>query len=75
VKSGSDLISDRHFDGSNYAYLDGHVKWVKKDSIDALLAQQVAEKGVNGVNKGGAGLIESLGNWQKFPIVFGWAQE
>jgi prepilin-type N-terminal cleavage/methylation domain-containing protein/prepilin-type processing-associated H-X9-DG protein len=75
VKSGADLIGERHFDGSNYAYLDGHVKWVKKEAVDALLAEQVAEKGVNGVNKGGAGLIESVGAWQNFPLVFGWAVE
>jgi hypothetical protein len=51
------------------------VKWVKKEAIDALLAEQLAEKGINNVNKGGSGLIDSLGNWQKFPIVFGWAVE
>lgn len=75
VKSGADMIEDIHLGGSNYAYLDGHVKWVKKEAIDALLAEQVAEENVNGVNRGGAGLIESVGAWQKFPIVFGWAQE
>lgn len=75
IRTGSDMISDRHLGGSNYAYLDGHVKWVKKEAIDALLEEQVAEKGVNGVNKSGSGLIESLGTWQKFPIVFGWAEE
>ena len=75
IKSGNDLISDRHLGGSNYAYLDGHVKWVKKEAVDALLAEQVAEKGINNVNKSGEGLIESLGLWQKFPIVFGWAAE
>jgi hypothetical protein len=40
-----------------------------------LLAELLAEKGINNVNKSGAGLIESLGKWQNFPIVFGWAQE
>jgi prepilin-type N-terminal cleavage/methylation domain-containing protein/prepilin-type processing-associated H-X9-DG protein len=75
VKSGSDLIEDRHLGGSNYAYLDGHVKWVKKEAIDALLAEQVAETNANNVNKGGAGLVESVGKWQNFPIVFGWAKE
>src|SRR5690606_38511670 len=24
--------TERHFDGSNYAYVDGHVKWLKKDT-------------------------------------------
>lgn len=75
VGSGNALMRDRHLDGSNFAYLDGHAKWVKKEVIDALLVEQVAEKGVNGVNKGGEGLIESLGTWQKFPVVFGWAKE
>lgn len=25
------LVPERHFDGSNYAFIDGHVKWLKKD--------------------------------------------
>jgi prepilin-type N-terminal cleavage/methylation domain-containing protein/prepilin-type processing-associated H-X9-DG protein len=25
-------VTDRHFDGSNYAYADGHVKWLKADT-------------------------------------------
>lgn len=25
------LVPDRHFDGSNYAFIDGHVKWLKKE--------------------------------------------
>ena len=75
ISTGSGLMRDRHLGGGNYAYLDGHVKWVKKEAIDALFEEQEAERSVNGVNKSGDGLIESLGIWQKFPIVFGWAEE
>lgn len=25
--------TERHFDGANYAFVDGHVKWLKSDSI------------------------------------------
>lgn len=72
---GSYLMRDRHLEGSNYAYFDGHVKWLKKETVDAVLAEQTAEKGVNSKNRNGAGLLESLGVWQKFPIVFAWAEE
>lgn len=53
--NGSNLVSDRHLGGSNYAYLDGHVKWVKQEAVTALLAEQVAETGADGVNKSGGG--------------------
>jgi prepilin-type N-terminal cleavage/methylation domain-containing protein/prepilin-type processing-associated H-X9-DG protein len=26
-------VFDRHFGGSNYAYMDGHVKWLKKETV------------------------------------------
>jgi len=29
--SHQSLAPDRHFDGSNYAFIDGHVKWLKKE--------------------------------------------
>lgn len=27
-------VLDRHFDGSNYAFMDGHVKWLKKETVE-----------------------------------------
>lgn len=27
------IDTQRHFDGSNYAFMDGHVKWLKKDKV------------------------------------------
>lgn len=26
-------VLDRHFEGSNYAFMDGHVKWLKKEAV------------------------------------------
>jgi prepilin-type N-terminal cleavage/methylation domain-containing protein/prepilin-type processing-associated H-X9-DG protein len=30
---GNYTALDAHFDGSNYAYLDGHVKWLKRETV------------------------------------------
>jgi prepilin-type N-terminal cleavage/methylation domain-containing protein/prepilin-type processing-associated H-X9-DG protein len=35
-------VLDRHFDGSNYAYADGHVKWLKADTAKIPHAQNKA---------------------------------
>lgn len=35
-------VLDRHFDGSNYAYMDGHVKWLKKETVRVPHAQNKA---------------------------------
>lgn len=32
----------RHFDGSNYAFMDGHVKWLKKETVLVPAAQNQA---------------------------------
>jgi prepilin-type processing-associated H-X9-DG protein len=32
---GTNLFSDRHLEGSNVAFLDGHVKWYRPDKITA----------------------------------------
>ncbi|RYX84124.1 DUF1559 domain-containing protein [bacterium] len=44
----------RHFEGSNYAFADGHVKWLKTDGISTGLAAQTPTT-VAGVNYGAAG--------------------
>jgi prepilin-type N-terminal cleavage/methylation domain-containing protein/prepilin-type processing-associated H-X9-DG protein len=53
------LFRERHFEGSNYAYLDGHVKWLKVDAVNAVYAAQ----GTSGVTEAGAANL---------PIVFAW---
>jgi prepilin-type N-terminal cleavage/methylation domain-containing protein/prepilin-type processing-associated H-X9-DG protein len=54
-------VPDRHFDGSNYAYADGHVKWLKKSAVDAVFAAQTTN---------GLGITDA--NASQFPIVFAW---
>ena len=58
-------VPDRHLEGSNYAYLDGHVKWLKKETVDAVIAQQ----NINGAGYGN-GITEA--NAASYPIVFAW---
>jgi prepilin-type N-terminal cleavage/methylation domain-containing protein/prepilin-type processing-associated H-X9-DG protein len=50
---------NRHLEGDNYAYMDGHVKWLKKEAVDDVY------------NKQGDGASEELG--ATLPIVFAWA--
>lgn len=55
------LNRDRHLGGVNFAYMDGHVKWLKKEAIDQVYNTQ-----------GTVGATES--NAASLPIVFAWAQ-
>lgn len=32
--SGRNLMSDRHLEGANYAFMDGHVKWYSRSAIN-----------------------------------------
>ncbi|MEO6908679.1 MAG: prepilin-type N-terminal cleavage/methylation domain-containing protein [Abditibacteriaceae bacterium] len=59
--SAETLAQTRHFDGSNYAYMDGHVKWIKSSAVDAVYAAQ-GENGP-GIPQADEGL---------YPIVFAW---
>jgi prepilin-type N-terminal cleavage/methylation domain-containing protein/prepilin-type processing-associated H-X9-DG protein len=51
-----------HLEGSNYAYLDGHVKWLKNEAVDGVFAAQAASSP--------AGLTPTSA--AAHPIVFLW---
>jgi len=53
------LNRDRHMEGTNYAYMDGHVKWLKKEAVDRVYAAQ-----------GSVGATEAQA--ATLPIVFAW---
>lgn len=55
------LKRDRHLEGSNYAYMDGHVKWLSEDMILLVQAQQ---------DVGGTGMGITAANIENFPIAF-----
>lgn len=55
------LNRDRHLEGANYAYMDGHVKWLKKEAVDNVYVRQ-----------GTGGASEAVGS--TLPIVFAWAK-
>jgi len=54
------LNRDRHLSGANYAYMDGHVKWIKKEAIDHVYDVTIAEHGI------------SQSRAASLPIVFSW---
>lgn len=58
------LRKSRHFDGSNYAYADGHVKWLKQEAVDAVIEAQTE----NGRSRNGVTEAEAA----NLPIVFSW---
>lgn len=55
------LHKDRHLEGSNIAYLDGHVKWVSAAEINRVIAQQ---------NVGGTGQGITAANADAYPFMF-----
>jgi prepilin-type N-terminal cleavage/methylation domain-containing protein/prepilin-type processing-associated H-X9-DG protein len=55
----------QHLEGSNYAYADGHVKWLSKTAVDAVFAQQASVAGYKGI---------TTANAANYPIVFAWGQ-
>jgi prepilin-type N-terminal cleavage/methylation domain-containing protein/prepilin-type processing-associated H-X9-DG protein len=62
ARGGSSIVKwlnrDRHMEGANYAYMDGHVKWLKEDVVDRVYATQ------------GTGASEAEA--ATLPIVFAW---
>lgn len=58
---------DKHFEGANYAYIDGHVKWIKQSEVDRV---RVASDSTPGGNSDGIGIRE--GEADSYPIVFSW---
>lgn len=51
----------RHFDGANYCFLDGHVKWLKHSTVEAVFTAQGSNgKGITAANA------------SSYPIVFAW---
>jgi prepilin-type N-terminal cleavage/methylation domain-containing protein/prepilin-type processing-associated H-X9-DG protein len=55
------IVKDRHLEGGNYAYMDGHAKWIAKQAVDNVYVVQ-----------GAAGATETTA--ANLPIVFAWAQ-
>lgn len=56
------LKPDVHFGGANYAYLDGHVKWLKESSV------------ANRLNtSGSAAPVSAVADADKYPIHFWWS--
>lgn len=55
------LFRERHLEGANYAYLDGHVKWLKRTTVDGVYTAQTMTG--NGITPDNAGA---------YPIVFAW---
>jgi prepilin-type N-terminal cleavage/methylation domain-containing protein/prepilin-type processing-associated H-X9-DG protein len=52
---------EHHFDGANYCYLDGHVKWLKQDAVQTVFTAQGSDgKGITAANA------------SNYPIVFAW---
>ena len=56
------IPEDRHLEGSNFLYVDGHVKWLNKDTVAASLA-------IPNTNANGCALLSSPPD---VPLVFCW---
>src|SRR5690606_25756784 len=60
TSTGYHLHADRHLEGSNYLYVDGHVKWLKREAVVGAVAAG---------NSGGCAPKASPPN---VPIIFCW---
>lgn len=61
--TGRIYLTDRHLEGANYAYLDGHVKWLKTTVVNQILALEGASTSRYGVSE-----VDGA----QLPIVFAW---
>lgn len=61
------VYTDRHLEGANYAYMDGHVKWLKQEAAEGAWKAQGALASASGRNDG-----ITASNGGEFPIVFAW---
>lgn len=62
------LREARHLGGSNYAFVDGHVKWLKKETVDKTWAAQIAQGGATWPND----YCILPGQEDDLQIVFSW---
>jgi prepilin-type N-terminal cleavage/methylation domain-containing protein/prepilin-type processing-associated H-X9-DG protein len=53
----------RHLDGANYAYLDGHVKWLNPSRVGPVFTAQQNPSGDKGM---------TVAEASNYPIVFSW---
>jgi prepilin-type N-terminal cleavage/methylation domain-containing protein/prepilin-type processing-associated H-X9-DG protein len=64
------LQKSRHLEGSNFAYADGHVKWLKKEIVDATFEAQTSYGGSIWPNE--PGITEAAAKANNLQIVFAW---
>ena len=63
------LQKSRHLGGANYAYMDGHVKWLSESSVSAVFDAQVAyTASMSSSANYGIGANAAA----NYPIVFSW---
>lgn len=67
---GKFIERERHFDGSNYAYVDGHVKWIKKEAVEHVYNVQWDNGGTGSYAQYLRGITEEQA--AELPIVFAW---
>jgi prepilin-type processing-associated H-X9-DG protein len=61
------IQEDRHLEGANYAYLDGHVKWLSRSAVDAVI-----EAGKGKCYSGTDYTCMDRAKASNYPIVFVW---
>jgi len=64
------LQKTRHFDGSNFAFADGHVKWIKQEAVDATFKAQTDNRASSpgsaepGVTEAEAANLQIVFSWR-----------
>jgi prepilin-type N-terminal cleavage/methylation domain-containing protein/prepilin-type processing-associated H-X9-DG protein len=56
------ISADRHLEGANYLYVDGHVKWLKKETVTGALSSAPSSSGCFPVSSS-----------PQVPVVFCWS--